>query len=340
MRAKYTHHMGATGMTTEPTVPERAAVQIADYDSENYDYRQFWRGRDYEHWAEARVIRRLFARIPRAEWLVDLGGGFGRNVPQYKTHADHTVLVDYSWTNLTHAEAALLRDGEDGTLFLVRANLYRMPFRDGAFDLGMTTRVIHHLKAIDDALAEMGRILGRNWMLDVPIKTHLLARARGLSRGRLLLGRDRRPNDIGTPDTPFFNFHLGAIRARLGQLGWSSAKLASVNNFRRWERAVPGPLTRPARPLVQVLEMAAQSLGRGWWGPAQFLWLTRAAPLAMTTPAIVHGSAPPRPWDQLAPRMCCPTCHGELRWSTTQADCTACQSSYGRTGAIWDFVVA
>ncbi|MBF6590332.1 MAG: class I SAM-dependent methyltransferase [Ktedonobacterales bacterium] len=324
-------------MQSQLPATDETRTQVANYDEDQYDYRDFWAGRDYEHWAETRVLRRLFTRTPRAEWLVDLGGGFGRHIPLYQAHAAHVVLVDYSWTNLANAERALMPHGADGSLFLIRGNLYHLPFRDGAFDLGMTTRVIHHLKAIDEALDEMGRTIGSRWLLDVPIKTHLLARARGLAHGRVRVGRDRGPNAIGTADTPFYNFHLGAIRERLRQLGWSSTIFASVNNFRRWERAVPGRLARPLRPVVHGLEMAAQRVGRGWWGPAQFLWLVRTSPLAARV--AVPTALPAGPMALLAPRMMCPACHGDLEWSADAARCVACQGTYGRKGAIWDFVV-
>lgn len=325
-------------MTSQPPATQTAQVQIANYDEDNYDYRNFWRGRDYEHWAETRALHRLLARTPPAKWLVDLGGGFGRHVPLYQHHADAVVLVDYSMTNLSNAEQALMPNGPDGSLFLIRANLYHLPFRDGAFDLGMTTRVIHHLQAIDDALTEMGRALGERWLLDVPIKHHLLARARGLARGQLFPGRDRAPHRVGSPETPFYNFHLGTVRAQLAKQGWSSRIFASVNNFRRWERALPSPVWRVVRPMVNSAEMAAQRVGRGWWGPAQFLWLTRKSPVTFAPEAPL--GLPPEPMARLAPRMQCPACRGALAWSADAAHCTACERTFARTGAIWDFVVA
>jgi SAM-dependent methyltransferase len=325
-------------MTSQSPLTDNSRVMIADYDEDNYDYRSFWTGRDYENWAETQVLRRLLQRTTRAEWLVDLGGGFGRHIPLYKAHADHVVLVDYSMTNLTNAQHALLPGKDDGKLYLIRANIYHLPFRDGAFDLGMTTRVIHHLKAIDAALAEMGRALSTRWMLDVPIKTHLLARARGLAHGQLFLGRDRHPHQVGTAETPFFNFHLGAVRERLAELGWTSEVLASVNNFRRWESAVPDPVRGAVRPLVNAMEMALQRIGRGWWGPAQFLWLTRKTPVTCTPAAL--ATLPSGPIAELAPRMQCPACRGELSWSADEAYCAACHRIYGHTGPIWDFVVA
>lgn len=313
-------------------------VPVINYDAGGYDYRQFWNGRDYELWAEAGVLRRLLHRAGNPEWMVDLGGGFGRNIPVYLERAQHAVLVDYSWTNLTNAEQTLLADGQNaGRVFLIRANIYHLPFRDGAFDLGSTVRVLHHLAATNDAMAEMGRVIAKNWMLDVPIKHHMLARVRASLRGKGRSLRTREANDIGTPEEPFYNFHLGAIREALRAQGWKDQLVASVANFRRWERAVPRFARGAARPFVYGAELAAQPLGRGWWGPAQFLWLTRREPLKVI--AVPSEQPVPTSIGDLAPRLCCPQCHGDLTWATDQAQCTSCQRVYQSKGAIWDFVV-
>src|SRR5262249_27651820 len=138
--------------------------------------------------------------------------------------------------------------------------------------------------------------------------------------------------------TPFFNFHLGAVRDRLRELGWSPRLFASVNNFRRWERAMPRPVWSIVRPVVQTMDVAAQRIGKGGGGPGQFLWL--AGPQPLTAPPATGAGQPPEPMARLAPRMWCPACHGDLAWTADMARCTACQMSYGRKGAIWDFVVA
>jgi SAM-dependent methyltransferase len=318
--------------------PSDVHVPVINYDKGGYDYRQFWRGRDYEHWAEARVLQRLLKRAGQIEWLADFGGGFGRNVPHYRQFARHVVLIDYSWTNLTNAEQTLLPDGPNDQVFLIRGNLYHLPFRDGAFDVGSTVRVIHHLSAIDAALDEMSRAISHNWILDVPIKHHLLARLRASLSGKGRSLRSPEPNPIGSPDEPFYNFSLRAILQTLRHEGWQPELAASVANFRRWERVVPGPLRGLARPVVYGGELASQRIGRGWWGPSQFLWLTRPTQTAPSRAATVAGDVP-HPWDTLAHSLCCPQCHGDLRWSSETVTCAACGKTFQRKGAIWDFVV-
>ena len=319
--------------------PSDTHVPVINYDAGGYDYRSFWDGRDYEQWAEAYVIRRTLRRTAPVQWMVDLGGGFGRNVPRELERAQHVVLVDYSWTNLTNAENTLLADPQNaGRVFLIRGNIYHLPFQDNAFEMGATIRVLHHMSATNDALNEMSRVLSQHWLLDVPIKNHLLARVKAAIKGNGGYLRTREANELGSKDEPFWNYHLGAIRDVVRGQGWNDTLVASVANFRRWERAVPGPLRATARPLVYGAERLAQPMGRGWWGPAQFLWLTKRQAQTFM-PAAEAPATAPTPWDALAPRLCCPSCHGNFTWTSDTATCQACSKSFTRKGAIWDFVV-
>jgi SAM-dependent methyltransferase len=221
-----------------------ARQRIADYDAGGYDYQTYWRDRDYERWAEDRVLRRLVRELGRPRWLVDFGGGFGRNAVHYRRLARQYVIVDYSTTNLANAARGLAADVAEGRAFLVRSDLNRLPFVDGAFDAGIVVRVLHHLPDLDGALAEMGRTIDDTWVLDVPIKHHVLALVRAATKRRLAAARDASPVATGVTDQPFWNFNLTAVRATLRAHGWDTSLAASVNNLRRWDQAVPQPLVR------------------------------------------------------------------------------------------------
>lgn len=312
---------------------------LADYDEDNYDYRNFWRGRDYEQWAETHILERLLERVGHASWLVDLGGGFGRNAVHYRQRADQAVIVDYSTRNLEHAAASLSAEIERGRIFLVRADLYRLPFVDGAFDVGLVVRVLHHLEHLEDALVEMGRIIGQRWIIDVPIKHHLLARVRGLLHGEMRDLSNWEPKTLTTDDVPFINFHLGAVRRALGDHGWDTALAASANNFRRWDQVLPPRAIAPVRPLIYGLEMVAQTVGKGWWGPSQFVWATRREPVPPATTSVAElDGLSGRPAEKLATKMVCPICHSTLQWSCEAASCLQCSRTYLNKGSYWDFV--
>lgn len=331
--------MLAAGEKPQEAKDKEIHPTVIDYDLDGYDYRDFWKGRDYEQWAETRVLRHLLDRVGRVQWLVDLGGGFGRNAVHYRQQTDHAVIVDYSLGNLERAAASpLAGEIENGRIFLVRADLYHLPFVDSAFDVGLSVRVLHHLTELDEALAEMGRIVGQRWIVDVPIKHHLLARVRGLFNGETRQLSSWEPKSLSAADTmPFVNFHLAAVRRTLAHYGWDTQLAASNNNFRRWNHVLPARANAVLQPMVYGLEAVAQTVGRGWWGPSQFLWATRRRPATARTTNVVTTLGT-TPWATLATKMICPGCHAMLLWSSDAATCSECSRTYPRRGLIWDFV--
>jgi hypothetical protein len=173
----------------------------------------------------------------------------------------------------------------------------------------------------------------------VPIKHHLLARLRAwMKRERKQLSTWESML-VGTGETPLANFRLEKIEQLLAANGWDSRVVASVNNFRRWDQGPPAWVISLLRPVIYRLEMVGQRVGRGWWGPSQFIWATRRelhtaqGPMAIQPPALCST-----PWAALAMKMICPTCRLSLRWSDEAAYCESCSCVFPCTGPIWDFV--
>jgi SAM-dependent methyltransferase len=306
---------------------------IVNYDEPGYDYRTYWDDRRYELWAEDHALRRITPRLGEGRWFIDFGGGFGRNAQHYRNHFDHYVVADYSATNLTNAGRLLADDIHSGGAFLVRCDLRTLPFHDAAFDAAMVVRVLHHMTDIQQALAEMGRVVRDRWLLDVPIKHHALALLRTVGRSGAL--RVFGPNPLPTGDTAnrFWNFQLPATRQMLAGLGWRSSVVASVNNLRRWDQGVlPAPLTRALEPGARLVEAIAQRCGHAWWGPNQFVLAERTRPLhPIPTPTVGDGAP------ALAGRMICPSCRGTLRWGPKLARCRQCPGRYPLVNGYWDF---
>src|SRR4051812_36738227 len=155
---------------------------VIDYDQGGYDYREFWTDRQYEDWAESRVLDRIIGKFGHPRWFADFGGGFGRNAVHYRDRDRHSVIVDYSANNLTHAGELHAADVAAGRIHLVRGSVTELPFVDGAFDAAMVVRVLHHLDDVEQALNEMGRTINGSWLVDVPIKHHALGRLRSAVR--------------------------------------------------------------------------------------------------------------------------------------------------------------
>ena len=310
--------------------------KIVDYDSNDYDYRTFWVGRDYEQRSEAAVLNRCMRRIGPSQWLVDLGAGYGRNYPRYRATARHVALVDYSRNNLQTAARLYAQDVATQRLHLVRADLNALPFRDGSFDVGVSIRVLHHLPNVDRTLPEMLRTLAAQALIDVPIKHHVFARLNAAAQGgyrAVVRTATATPRVVGESEYPFYSFHLDAIRRLLDREGWDSGIAASVNNFRRWDQLLPRPLVAALNPAVRGLDAIAQRIGRDWWGPNQFLHARRRM---VSTPHLMPADGA----DFLAERMCCPSCRGSLLWGTDSATCAACGRTFQRDGGYWDFTIA
>lgn len=311
---------------------------IADYDADDYDYRTHWKNRAYEQWSESYALRHFFESIGQVKWLIDFGGGFGRNAIHYSRQADHAVIVDYSFSNLERAATTYAREVESGRLFLIRADLYHLPFIDGAFDMGLTIRVLHHLVKIEDALQEMGRVVGQQWLLDIPIKHHIFALVRALSCGKTDELTSGRHKILESDDTPYASFHLAQMRYVLTQNGWDNHIVASVNNFRRWDQLLPGGITASLRPFVYGIEIIAQRIGKGWWGPSQFLFATRNQPRLPQTSVREQDAQGVTSWKDLAMKVVCPVCRTPLNWDPDEAYCEHCAVLYPRRGVVWDFV--
>ncbi|MBI3286840.1 MAG: class I SAM-dependent methyltransferase [Chloroflexi bacterium] len=208
---------------------------ICDYEGSRYRD-DFWPGREYEDAAERIALRHLLPTQGRA--LVEIGAGFGRLADLYRGY-DRVVLVDYARSQLGQARERL---GNDQRLVYVAADIYRLPLADSAYDTAVTVRVLHHLKEVPSALAEVHRILA-------PQGTYVLeyANKRNLKEIlRYMLGRSRkRPFSLEPSEfAPLnFNFHPAYIDQQLRRAGFRISKELAVSHFRLGllKRLVPAP---------------------------------------------------------------------------------------------------
>jgi SAM-dependent methyltransferase len=76
----------------------------------------------------------------RGRLVLDAGAGAGRFAEVAAKHGGTVVCVD-----LTSAiDAAYANIGERENVHLVQADIFKLPFRDGTFDLGYSIGVLHH----------------------------------------------------------------------------------------------------------------------------------------------------------------------------------------------------
>jgi SAM-dependent methyltransferase len=92
----------------------------------------------------------------RGKTVLDAGCGGGRFVELLSGHGARVVGVDVDLAGLDQASAAL---GAKPNVDLVQANLFRLPFRRGAFDFIYSLGVLHHTPDPKAAFLELVPLL-------------------------------------------------------------------------------------------------------------------------------------------------------------------------------------
>ncbi|MCA9323069.1 MAG: methyltransferase domain-containing protein [Planctomycetes bacterium] len=118
-------------------------------------------------WSEHGLQRRLKAVLatidredlrPAAE-ILDLGCGTGIYSLHLREAGFRPVAADYSLGMLRRAQAVTTAVEGLNPIPLVAADLLRLPFADARFDALVNVGVLQHIARIDQALAEMARVL-------------------------------------------------------------------------------------------------------------------------------------------------------------------------------------
>lgn len=242
------------------------------YDNDNYNYRKYWDGRDYENDAEEMAIKRLL-RGKKFGNIVDIGGGFGRLCILLENYGDKVTLAEPSKVNLKLAED-YLKDHPNIERKLMQAD--DLKFKDGTVDLFTMIRVMHHIPEpsaefteLHRALADDGRVI-----LEIANYSHFRNRLKHLTKGKKL---PTEPVDIRSTENrkdseiAFVNHNPKTIIRQLNKTGFKVEKVLSVSNLRS-----PGLKKVVPRGVMLSLEKIMQpSLARTYFGPSVFLLLKK-----------------------------------------------------------------
>ena len=133
---------------------KKKTIKKADqYNDPNYNYQDYWQGREYEDAAEKMAIKRLL-RGQRFKKAVDVGGGYGRLSKFLTGFADHVTLVEPSQQQLGIAKI-YIKDTKVDQKLLQAADL-KLPAK--SVDLVLVVRVLHHLRDPSPEFEEIARI--------------------------------------------------------------------------------------------------------------------------------------------------------------------------------------
>lgn len=243
------------------------------YNDPSHNYRDYWRGRDYEDAAERLAIERLL-KGRHFKNAVDVGGGYGRLCILLERFADHVTLAEPSGQQLNLA-ADFLKDYPEIERRLMQAD--DLKFADGSVDLLTMIRVMHHLPDPAKALAEIARVLAPGGLAIIEMANYLHAR----NRLKLLLKGQKapvKPVDIRSPEhrtsgeIAFVNHNPHTVIKQLNEAGLTVQKVLSVSNLRSptLKKFVPRALMLSAEKLLQP------ALAKTYFGPSIFFLVKKA----------------------------------------------------------------
>jgi len=287
--------------------------RVCDYEGSDYQARFWDQGeRAYEDEVEAIALVRLLP--PGGRLILEVGAGAGRNTPRY-VGFDRVVLMDYSITQLRHAQERL---GRSDKFIYVAADVYRLPFVPGLFDAATMIRVLHHMEDAPQALAQIREALqpGAAFILEYANKQNLKAILRYLLRRQDWSPFTLEPVEFVEIN---FDFHPKAVRQWLEALNFKIQRQLTVSHFRLdlLKRLVPHKLLVGLDSILQI--------SGNWWQltPSVFV---RAQ--AVGDAPVVRSSAFFR----------CPECRCELDENSRETlECASCGSQWAVQDGIYNF---
>lgn len=242
------------------------------YDDPEYNYQDYWQGREYEHAAEEMAIRRLL-RGRRFELAVDVGGGYGRLSKYLTRFSKKVILAEPSQQQLDIAKMYLKDTPQVERQLWQAADL---KLKAGQADLVLVVRVLHHLPDPTPEFAEIARVLkpGGTFLLEFANDAHFLNRIRYGLRGK---GVPRTPVDIRSEanrkkgEIAFVNHHPKTVINWLTEAGFEVEATLSGSNLRSptLKRLVG------KKPLLAVEKVLQPVLAPLYFGPSVWLRLRK-----------------------------------------------------------------
>jgi ubiquinone/menaquinone biosynthesis C-methylase UbiE len=242
------------------------------YNDPDYNYQDYWQGREYEHAAEELAIKRLL-RGRHFENAVDVGGGYGRLSKFLTKFSDHVTLAEPSQQQLDIAKM-YLKDSPQVDQKLLQAADLKM--KDGEVDLVLVVRVLHHLPDPTPELNEIARVLkpGGTFLLEFANDAHFLNRVRYGLRGKKV---PKKPVDIRSEqnkesgEISFVNHHPKTVIKKLQEAGFEVEATLSGSNLRSPTlKRVLGK-----KPLLAVEKLMQPLLAPIYFGPSVWLRLRK-----------------------------------------------------------------
>ena len=260
-------------MKDEKPHPKPAKKRADQYNDAQFNYRDYWQGRDYENASEEMAIKRLLEGKHFKE-AVDVGGGYGRLCVLLQNYADHVTLAEPSQQQLDLAKV-YLKDYPRIDRKLLQAE--ELNFKTGSVDLLVMIRVMHHLPDPNPEFQEIARVMSQDGyaIIEVANYTHARNRLKHFIRHQKL---PLEPVDIRsktnrtTEEIPFVNHNPHTVIKQLAHAGLKVDRILSVSNLRS-----PGLKKLLPRNVMLAIEGILQpTLASSFFGPSVFFLVKKA----------------------------------------------------------------
>ncbi len=243
------------------------------YDAGDYNYQEYWKGRDYEDAAERMAFKRLL-KGKHFRHAVDVGGGYGRLCIFLQDYADKVTLAEPSEKQLEIAKE-FLKDFPK--IVRKKATAADLGFPDGSVDLITIVRILHHIPEPTPEFKEIARVLSDDgyFIMEFANYTHFVNRIKQIVKLQRFPAEPvdiRSKSNRNDDEPPFVNHNPKTVIKQLAHAGLKVEKVLSVSNLRN-----PGLKKVLPKSLMLSLENIMQpSLAKTYFGPSTFFLIKKA----------------------------------------------------------------
>jgi len=308
-------------------------MDISDYDKFNYDYSTYWKNREYENRAEHHILNKIFANIPSGEWILDIGGSFGRLADTYSDRFKNLIILDYS-LNTLQKNYKILKE-KYPNIHLIAANAYHLPFSESSVDAALMVRVLHHINEQEKYLTEISKTVRSNgvYIQEFANKIHIKARIKALFKGNLKFFSQhsyQQPTSGSFEGTDkkqsiFLNYHPKYIRKLFKRADFKIVQKYGCSFLR-----IPFLKEKFSQKKLLKIEILLQRL---------FSW-SNIPPSIFFLAKSTKKSAKKKYYSRIEDLFVCPKCKEELIMKEDEAYCAICGNKYYKKENIWDFRIA
>lgn len=224
-----------------PTLILNSKASSAYYDDSQFDYRDYWKGREYEHLSEKIALEKLFKEIGKNKLakasVLEIGAGYGRVTKFYLNKVKEAFLLEPS--------GKLVKQGEEylknyTNYVYIKADTSAIANFNQKFDLVIMVRVLHHINDSNRLFQEVNRSLLPQgyFVLEIPNKKNFKYMISNILRLNLSALFDNRRIDVRSKNKKnnkfisFYNYSYVQIAQELKDNNFKIVKKLSVSNFR------------------------------------------------------------------------------------------------------------